>query len=129
MSKTRCIDLAAELDMICFGNGRGFAKTADHRLFLVSDRTWRDPSKNRRAPYELVFSDTQSITRMMCISWRLILLVSGGSVYELRFAADADTNELFEQIQFPDGGLITKIVNTKYQVFYLTVGNRCYTSQ
>ena len=123
----------SEIELISIDSEWCLVKTRDNRLFGVPIKEQsRSSLISGGAPLvldhgtELFFRDTASITEVHAGDTWFVLLLKNCSVYGCEYYGSLSTPRPIEQIMFPEGEIVVRIVNTGSHIIYLTASNNCY---
>ena len=113
----------------------GLARTQSNRLYCIPGYVKNCESEYiTREPIEILFHDVIGIRMTICELMFTLLLMDDGRVYAHGFTslvqADSEPRNItFEQVQFPEGTYITKIVSEWGLILYVTLEGLCYYSK
>ena len=125
------------INLFGFNGHRGFVRTRDNRLYSVGTLVRYETNHNGYTstinigidsePREMLFAEAVGIREIVCRARHTLLLMYDGRVFALiNRSLYSNKKETFEQVMFPDGKLIAKIVSNEKDIYYITTEGLCY---
>lgn len=111
-----------------WSGGSGTVRTSDNCLHRISKHRGRGSSLDRWSSEQLEFSGGADISKIVCDSYAVFLLMCDGTVYARNSFGiwGSGYSRPFEQIMFPEGEAIIKIVLAFCDIFFISAAGSCY---
>lgn len=127
--------LFSDIDLVSFEWGHGFVRTRDGSLCSFGKLKHYNPVGDAYDCFSssvlpVIFPDAGSINEIVCGPSYSLFLMQDGRVYAQGSghipSREPDADITFRQVSFPKDVLISKIVTTCNNIFYITSSGLCY---